>query len=147
MLHHCMYDARVNCPPGVVLICLGGLFFFLVISPLMSFQIVCFYLPILSYPILFLSHHDEIVKNVHQQVWVFLGSATIVAVSAYPVFSKDLKPGHDIFSSEKPEVIREAQESKRKEYRQQIKERRAKLAQDKAEAEAYAATQSPSGSK
>mmetsp|Transcript_57894 Transcript_57894/g.141456 ORF Transcript_57894/g.141456 Transcript_57894/m.141456 type:complete len:98 (-) Transcript_57894:21-314(-) len=86
-------------------------------------------------------HH---LKNVHQQVWVFLGSATIVAVSAYPVFSKDLKPGHDIFSSEKPEVIREAQESKRKEYRQQIKERRAKLARDKAEAEAYAATQTSS---
>lgn len=87
---------------------------------------------------------SQTVKNVNKQVWVFLGSATIVAASAYPVFSKDTRPGHDIFSSEKPEVIREAQEEKRKEYRQLIKERRAKLAEDKAEAEAYAAASTQS---
>ena len=51
----------------------------------------------------------------------------IIAASAYPVFSKNQRDGHDLFSSEKPEAIREAQDTKRKEYRRQLLERRAKL--------------------
>jgi hypothetical protein len=51
----------------------------------------------------------------------------IIAGSAYPVFSNNQRDGHDLFSSEKPEAIREAQDTKRKEYRRQLLERRAKL--------------------
>lgn len=84
-------------------------------------------------------------KNVNKQVWIGLGSTLIIAASAYPVFRKDQRPGHDLFSSEKPEVIQKAQDSKRLEYRRQIKERRAQLALDKAEAEALAAATNSAG--
>jgi len=66
-------------------------------------------------------------QKVNRQVWVALGSTIIVAGSAYPVFSKDVRPGHELFSSEKPEAILVAQEAKRKEYRKQLEERRAEL--------------------
>ena len=65
------------------------------------------------------------VHKVHPQVWIALGSISIIGVCAIPVFSKDERPGHDLFSSEKPEVIREAQEAKRQEYRKLIQEQRA----------------------
>jgi len=77
----------------------------------------------------FLILHRE-VQKVGQQVWITLGSVVIIAGSAYPVFSKDTKAGHDLFSSEKPQVIlevQEAQEAKRKEYRRQLMERRVEL--------------------
>ena len=70
------------------------------------------------------------VQKVSPQVWVALGSVVIVAGSAYPVFSKNTRAGHDLFSSDKPEAIREAQESKRKEYRQQIKARRQQIKEE-----------------
>ena len=60
----------------------------------------------------------------NQQVWIALGSISIIGVSAYPVFFKETRPGHDIFSSEKPEAIRIAQEERRNEYRRLIKEQR-----------------------
>lgn len=69
-------------------------------------------------------------QKVSRQVWITLGSVVIIGGSAYPVFSKDTKQGHDLFSSDKPQVIleaQEAQEAKRKEYRRQLKERRAIL--------------------
>lgn len=69
-------------------------------------------------------------QKVSRQAWITLGSTIIIAGSAYPVFSKDTKPGHDLFSSDKPQVIleaQEAQEAKRKEYRKQLKKRRAEL--------------------
>eukprot|EP00980_Cylindrotheca_fusiformis_P016704 scaffold5024_cov136-Cylindrotheca_fusiformis.AAC.33 len=66
-------------------------------------------------------------RNVNQQVWIALGSITIIGASAYPVFFKETRPGHEIFSSEKPEAIREAQEARREEYRRLIKEQRKKL--------------------
>jgi hypothetical protein len=47
------------------------------------------------------------------------------------VFKKDERPGHDLFSSEKPEAIREAQEAQRQEYRRLIKEQRQQLEADK----------------
>ena len=82
----------------------------------------------------------------NKQVWIFLGTAIIVSASAYPVFSTDTRDGHDLFSSEKPEAIRVAQEEKRKEYRRKLKERRQKLAKDKAEAKLLAAETSGSAS-
>lgn len=63
-------------------------------------------------------------RNVNRQVWVALGSTLIIGGSAYPVFFKSTRPGHDLFSSDKPEVIRESQDAKRKEYRELIKEQR-----------------------
>lgn len=69
-------------------------------------------------------------QKVNPQVFIALGSTLIIAGSAYPVFSKDIRPGHELFSSEKPEVIlhaQEAQEAKRKEYRKQLIDRRAEL--------------------
>jgi hypothetical protein len=73
------------------------------------------------------------VQKVNRQVWIGLGSTLIIAGSAYPVFSKDVRPGHELFSSEKPEAILMAQEKKEKDYRKQLEERRAEL---KAEQEA-----------
>ena len=70
------------------------------------------------------------VRNVHQQVWVGLGTAAIVALCAYPVFKTDQRPGHDLFSSEKPEAVLVAQEAKRQEYRRQIKQQRKQMKQD-----------------
>ena len=64
------------------------------------------------------------VRQVHPQVWIALGSVSIIGVCAVPVFSKDERPGHDLFSSEKPEIIREVQEAKRQEYRKLIQEQR-----------------------
>jgi len=63
-------------------------------------------------------------RKVNQQVWIAVGSISIIGASAYPVFFKETRPGHDIFSSEKPEAIRIAQEERRNEYRRLIKEQR-----------------------
>jgi len=72
-------------------------------------------------------------QKVNKQVWVALGSTIIVAGSAYPVFSKDVRPGHELFSSEKPEAVLVAQEEKRKEYRKQLEERRDELKKEQEE--------------
>lgn len=69
-------------------------------------------------------------RTVNPQIWIAIGSTSIIALCAYPVFRKDQRPGHDLFSSEKPEVIREAQEAKRKEYRELIKEQRKQIEVD-----------------
>ncbi|OEU13422.1 hypothetical protein FRACYDRAFT_218788, partial [Fragilariopsis cylindrus CCMP1102] len=69
-------------------------------------------------------------QKIPRQIWVGIGSVAIIAGSAYPVFSKDVRPGHEYFSSEKPEVVLLAQEAKHKEYTQQLKERRAQLKAD-----------------
>ena len=90
-----------------------------------------------------------VVRNVNKQVWVFLGSSVIVGAAAYPVFfsGRDEKLGHDLFSSDKPEAIRESQEAERRQYRKKIKEYRARLAKDQADAaEAEAATGGSSSS-
>jgi hypothetical protein len=67
------------------------------------------------------------VQKVNKQVWIALGSTLIVAGSAYPVFRTDVRPGHELFSSEKPEAVLLAQESQRKEYRKELEERRVEL--------------------
>lgn len=69
----------------------------------------------------------------HPQLFVALGSTLIIGGCAYPVFKKDQRPGHDLFSSEKPESIREAQEAQREEYRRLIKEQRKQLAAEQEE--------------
>ena len=79
---------------------------------------------------LFSSICNNVVQKIPRQIWVGIGSVAIIAGSAYPVFSKDVRPGHEYFSSEKPEVVLLAQEAKHKEYTQQLKERRAQLKAD-----------------
>lgn len=71
-------------------------------------------------------------QKVNQQVWIGLGSVLIVGASAYPVFRTDVRPGHELFSSEKPEAVLLAQESHQKKYREQLKERRAELKAEEA---------------
>ena len=66
----------------------------------------------------------------HPQVLVFLGSTSLLAICAYPVFAKDERAGHDLFSSERPEAIREAQEAQREQYRRLIKEQRKQMQAD-----------------
>jgi len=73
---------------------------------------------------------EKVLKNVHPQVIVFLGSTSLVGLCAYPVFKKDERAGHDLFSSERPEAIREAQEAQRQEYRRLIKEQRQQIAEE-----------------
>ena len=36
---------------------------------------------------------------------MFVGTATLFAIAAYPVISKEQKKGHDLFSQEKPKAI------------------------------------------
>ena len=71
-----------------------------------------------------------VLKNVHPQLIIFLGSTSLIGICAYPVFKKDERAGHDLFSSERPEAIREAQEAKRDEYRRLIKEQRQQIVAD-----------------
>jgi hypothetical protein len=71
---------------------------------------------------------------VPQQAWVAFGSISVIGVCAYPVyFQADTRPGHDLFSSDKPEAIRESQDAKRKEYRRLIKEQRETVLQEQDE--------------
>jgi hypothetical protein len=84
---------------------------------------------------LFISFHFlsyTVASKVPQQAWVALVSVGIIAGCAYPVFKTDSRPGHELFSSEKPEAVHESQEARRKEYRRLIKEQQAKIQQDHA---------------
>jgi hypothetical protein len=79
------------------------------------------------------SHYCTVVRNAkHQQVYIGVTSAFIVVACSYPVFFKETRPGHEIFSSDKPEVIREAQEAQRDEYRRLIKDQRKELQEEQA---------------
>jgi len=49
---------------------------------------------------------------------VAVGSAVILGLCAVPVFGKDTKRGHDLFSQEKPQAIVESQERLQKEARE-----------------------------
>ena len=65
------------------------------------------------------SHHQNVVfivihyvlnnvpvlPKVNRQVWIAVASTSIIAASAYPVFAKNERAGHDLFSSEKPEAV------------------------------------------
>ena len=72
-----------------------------------------------------------VVTALPHQAWIAIGSLTVIGVCAIPVFGSNTRPGHDLFSSEKPEAIREAQEAQRKEYRRLILEQRNQLEQDR----------------
>lgn len=71
-------------------------------------------------------------RKVPQQAWVAIGSISILGSCAYPVYTKNTRPGHEFFSSEKPEAVREAQDAKRKEYRRLVKEQRKQQEEERA---------------
>ena len=45
-----------------------------------------------------------------ERLKVAIGTILLLAVSGVPVFMKDERPGHDLFSQEKPEAIIHSQE-------------------------------------
>ncbi len=53
-----------------------------------------------------------------------LGTFTFLGVCGVPVFAKDQKRGHDLFSQERPEAILESQEKALKDFDRHSKELR-----------------------
>jgi len=57
-------------------------------------------------------------------VRVFIGSTVLIGLCGIPVFSKNEKRGHDLFSQEKPEAILDSQEKLLKDFDRRSKEER-----------------------
>ena len=53
-----------------------------------------------------------------------IGSLAFLGICGIPVFAKDQKRGHDLFSQERPEAILASQEKALKEFDRQSKEAR-----------------------
>ncbi|KAL3810686.1 hypothetical protein ACHAXA_003290 [Cyclostephanos tholiformis] len=53
---------------------------------------------------------------VGQNVQVFVGTSILLGLCAVPVFSRDTRAGHDLFSQEKPQAIIENEGRLRKNY-------------------------------
>ncbi len=51
-----------------------------------------------------------------QNAQVFVGTSLLLGLCAIPVFSKDTKAGHDLFSQEKPQAIVDSESRLRKGY-------------------------------
>ena len=51
-----------------------------------------------------------------QNVQAFVGTSILLGLCAIPVFGKDTKTGHDLFSQEKPQAIVESESKLRKDY-------------------------------
>jgi len=49
-------------------------------------------------------------------VQVFVGTSILLGGCALPVFAKDTKAGHDLFSQEKPQAIVDSEQELRKDY-------------------------------
>jgi len=47
---------------------------------------------------------------------VFVGTSVLLGLCAIPVFAKDTKAGHDLFSQEKPQAILDSETKLRKDY-------------------------------
>ncbi|KAL9182883.1 hypothetical protein ACHAXT_004162 [Thalassiosira profunda] len=47
---------------------------------------------------------------------VFVGTSLLVGLCAIPVFAKDTKAGHDLFSQEKPQAMLDSESKMRKGY-------------------------------
>lgn len=52
----------------------------------------------------------------------FVGTMVLIGGCAIPVFAKDTKAGHDLFSQEKPQAIIDSESKLRKEYMSSKKE-------------------------
>lgn len=51
-----------------------------------------------------------------QNFKVFVGTSVLLGLCAIPVFAKDTKAGHDLFSQEKPQAIIDSESELRKGY-------------------------------
>ena len=58
-----------------------------------------------------------------QNVQAFVGTSILIGLCAIPVFAKDTKTGHDLFSQEKPQAIVDSESKLRKDYMDTKKER------------------------
>lgn len=59
-----------------------------------------------------------------ENVKVFLGASIIIGGSAVPVFTKEEKRGHDLFSQERPEAVLHSQEQAMKDFDRKAREER-----------------------
>jgi hypothetical protein len=66
-----------------------------------------------------------------QNVQVFVGTTVLVGLCGVPVFFKNEKRGHDLFSQEKPEAVLDSQEKLLKEFDRKSKLDRKGQDQDK----------------
>jgi hypothetical protein len=51
-----------------------------------------------------------------QNAQAFVGTSILLGLCAIPVFAKDTKAGHDLFSQEKPQAIVDSESKMRREY-------------------------------
>ena len=75
-----------------------------------------------------LNSGDDSAKG--KQLYIAIASIGLIGLCAYPVFGSSVRPGHELFSSEKPEAIRESEELKRKEYRRLIKQQKQQMMEE-----------------
>jgi len=66
----------------------------------------------------------SLAQKLSQNQKVFLGTFTFLGLCGVPVFFKNEKRGHDLFSQERPEAILESQEKALKEFDRQSREAR-----------------------
>ena len=59
-----------------------------------------------------------------QNVQVFIGTSVLVGLCGVPVFFKNEKRGHDLFSQERPEAVLDSQEKLLKEFDKKSREER-----------------------
>lgn len=59
-----------------------------------------------------------------QNVQAFFGTAILLGFCAVPVFSKDTKAGHDLFSQEKPQAIVDSESQLRRGYMEKKEKQR-----------------------
>ena len=71
-----------------------------------------------------LSLLSPLAQKLSQNQKVFLGTFTLLGLCGVPVFFKNEKRGHDLFSQERPEAILESQEKALKEFDRQSREAR-----------------------
>lgn len=57
-----------------------------------------------------------------QNAQVFVGTSVLLGICAIPVFLRDEKRGHDLFSQEKPESVLASQEKLLKEFDRKSRE-------------------------
>ena len=51
-----------------------------------------------------------------QNAKAFIGTSLLIGLCAVPVFGKDTKAGHDLFSQEKPQAMVDSESKLRKDY-------------------------------
>jgi len=59
-----------------------------------------------------------------QNVQVFVGTSFLLTLCAAPIFLKDTRPGHDLFSQEKPEAVQLHEEKLMKDYQKKVEKER-----------------------